>query len=401
MQSSHVDNDPVPGREHFLDGRLAYASASHLAPVCQPSPRQPSWSSVPSPPLHLADSPWPMTGHDPQRSGRGSLVGPRRGRWLRDLRLPPLERTITGLTVQQDRTLCLVTSHEVLFVRPEGTIVSGALPFPPRRQRLSPATALADGRWVSTLGSRVLVWSMAAESVALEQVEVGDVPLDDSCVSPGFSRGHVVLGAITGEVLTFDGSAVARVGSGTFGYDVLPPSSLADGALVIAGYAGRGLCCVDIDGTPRWRLAGAAVDMMPSIHTAGVVAVGSLNEKRSCLVSTEGERLGTYEEPALWADQGTDGWVAWSRLALAGVSLTGALRWRHPWPAEERGSWAQRHPIVDGEGWAYALHKEGLLAVGPAGDVRFTLRLKSASAMALVAPGELLVATPESLLWIG
>lgn len=154
-----------------------------------------------SSPLHLAQSPWPMTGHDPQRSGRSPLPGPRQGRILRHHPLPRAERSVAGLTVHEDGTLCLVTSHEILFFRPDGRITSGHLPQMRRRVAPSPATALAGGSWASTHGRHLLHWSPSDESPRLHRVDVGDVQLDDSLVSLGFAAGHLLLGAITGEVL--------------------------------------------------------------------------------------------------------------------------------------------------------------------------------------------------------
>ncbi len=358
-------------------------------------------SPVLSSPLRLASSPWPMTGHDPQRSGRSPLPGPRQGRILRHHPLPHAERTIAGLTVHEDGTLCLVTSCEILFFRTDGRVASGRLPRMRRRTAPSPATALAGGTWASTHGRHLLRWSSSDESPRLRRVDVGDVQLDDSLVSPGFSAGHLLLGAITGEVLTFDGETVKQVGARGFGYDVLPPTTLPDGSLIVVGYAGKGLCCVNLEGSLRWRLPEDDVDLMATVHSQGMVAVGALNKNRSLLVSDEGTLLHIHPEAALWAEQGPEGWVCWSRQALSELDLSGVVRWRLPWPEEDPGSlWAQRQPVVDGQGWSYALHRGGLLAVTPEGQVGFSLAMAGAGAMALVSEGLLVVATEEAVLWV-
>jgi hypothetical protein len=343
-----------------------------------------------------------MTGHDPQRSGRSPLPGPRQGRVLRHHPLPRAERTVAGLTVHEDGTLCLVTSCEILFFQPDGRIASGRLPRMRRRTAPSPATALAGGTWASTHGRHLLRWSLHKESPTLHQVEVGEVQLDDSLISPGCSAGHLLLGAVTGEVLAFDGETVKQVGARGFGYDVLPPTTLHDGALLVVGYAGTGLCCVDLDGSLRWRLPEDDVDLMATVHSQGVVAVGAVNKNRSLLVSDTGTLRHIHPEAALWAEQGPEGWVCWSRQALSAVDLSGTVRWRLPWPEEDQGSrWAQRQPVVDGQRWSYALHDGGLVAVSPEGQVGFSLAMKAARSMALVSEGTLVVATDEAVLWVG
>jgi hypothetical protein len=83
------------------------------------------------------------------------------------------------------------------------------------------------------------------------------------------------------------------------------------------------------------------------------------------------------------------------------VDLSGTVRWRLPWPEEDPGSlWAQRQPVVDGQGWSYALHGGGLVAVSPEGKVNFSLAMAGAGAMALVSEGLLVVATEEAVLWV-
>jgi hypothetical protein len=232
-------------------------------------------------------------------------------------------------------------------------------------------------------------------------VDVGDVRLDDSLVSPGFSGGYLLLGAITGEVLAFDGKTVKEVGTMNFGYDVLPPTTLPDGALLVVGYAGKGLCCVNLDGSLRWRLPEDDVDQMATVHSQGMVAVGALNKNRSLLVSDEGKLLHIHPEAALWAEQGPEGWVCWSRRALSAVGLDGVERWRLPWPGEDKGSrWAQRQPVVDGQGWSYTSHDGGLVAVSPEGQVGFSLAMAGVGSMALVSEGLLVVATEEAVLWV-
>ncbi|MCU0659690.1 MAG: hypothetical protein MUF64_31820 [Polyangiaceae bacterium] len=140
---------------------------------------------------------------------------------------------------------------------------------------------------------------------------------------------------------------------------------------------------------------------MATAHSQGMVAVGALNKNRSLLVSDKGTLLHIHREAALWAEQGPEGWVCWSRQALSTVDLEGAERWRRPWPEEDKGSrWAQRQPVVDGQGWSYALHGGGLVVVGPEGRVGFSLAMAGVGSMALVSEGLLVVATEEAVLWV-
>ena len=55
---------------------------------------------------------------------------------------------------------------------------------------------------------------------------------------------------------------------------------------------------------------------------------------------------------------------------------------------------------MEGQGWSYALHDGGLVAVSPEGQEGFSLAMAGAGAMVLVSEGLLVVATEEAVLWV-
>jgi outer membrane protein assembly factor BamB len=176
---------------------------------------------------------------------------------------------------------------------------------------------------------------------------------------------------------------------GCFGYDILPPAIYADNTLAIAGYYGTGFCRIGLDGQQVWTTEFAEADLLPTINSHSVAAVGSLNDETSAFFSSEGKFLGTYARASIFAEYSPEAWIARSHQYVAQLTVEGQECWGVP--LHDDANWGHCQPIVDGQGRIYVLDDANLLCLTGEGNVVFTTKLQenSQGGLSCISPGKL------------
>lgn len=350
----------------------------------------PTTPATPRVDFELAASAWPRTGGDRAQSGRSPLPGPVEGRVVQehDLGLPAADRPGGGLVLGDDGDLRVTWRSRVLRVNPTtGVVWSRALPG---ERTLAPPLALAAGETLTVLDGRA--WQRwGADGELLWSRRTRD-PIDTDGSSPNLTRaGRVVLVNSLG-ALWLQG-ARRRTALGAFGYDLPMPALYEDGSMAVAGYAGTGLVRIAASGQVLWRAPLRDADLLPAIDADGVVATGSLNERCSLFVASDGAVCGRYGAAATFASASGGDWYARSRDALARVSRTGEVRWVVSALSKVGLMFHGGARLLrDVEDRVYALDGDRLLACGPTGDVVFQVELPAeAHSLGPTASGELAV----------
>lgn len=360
----------------------------------------------------LAESPWPRTGGDRRNSARVGIEGPKHGRLAIEV---PLAAPVAdgrswrggGLVVGADGVMIVASGGRFLRIGLDGRVLVEALIPPQSRDPyvdpddviedppdavervhhtvVAPPVALADGGAVVIAPPDLLVFD--SRGVLAGGAYVGTGP-DDSGLSPNVTdTGALVLTQVMGPVEWFIDGQVRDMG--IFGYDIVPVALFADDAMVISGYAGSRLVCVDPDGARRWRVDMDA-DMLPAIDADGFVAAGSVNEQRSVIVAPDGSVAGAVDGAAAFAEGSNGDWFARFKTGLSRVRRDGSPVWTVPCEVLRGLRWGAQAPIADAAGRVYVLAPDALLALdADTGAEIFRAPLGGAprAALALVAPG--------------
>jgi outer membrane protein assembly factor BamB len=256
-------------------------------------------------------------------------------------------------------------------------------------------TALAGGRTLVTTGRMALVFD--ADGRLERSVQVGG--LDDSGPSPNVSSaGEALLTTVSGELLLWHEDRTRPVGE--FGYDLLPPALYADDSMAISGYEGAGFCRVRPTGEILWQTSLREADLMPTVSRAQLAAVGSLNQERSAFYAEDGQELGSYERPAVFAESLDGGWIALAWDSVARLTSAGKTIWRAS--VETEPDWGSHGPVVDGRGHVYVQDGEHLVGLDPDGTPAMRVRVGAGAGPVFpVAPGVFGAIVGPELLLIG
>jgi hypothetical protein len=228
---------------------------------------------------------------------------------------------------------------------------------------------------------------------------VAQALMDDSGPSPNVTRSGVpILSTIAEGVFAWEPDGLRRIG--VFGYDVVPPAIYDDDSLAIAGYAGSGFCRVGFAGERRWTTELREADLLPSIQTSQVAAVGSRNDRCSVVYSASGDPLGVHPCAAVFAEYPDGGWIAVSDCAIARIDAAAEKVW---WSEIATTlHWGTLGPIVDAAGNIYVQDGESLVALDPGGTAMFSVWLgKSVGPLFPATPGRFAVIADGVLRFIG
>jgi hypothetical protein len=349
--------------------------------------------------MRLARSLWPRTGGDPGHSARISVHGPDSGALVWQCALGPAatgrHQRFHGLVLSEDGTLRVVAGGHLSCVARDGGVrwrddepcvappvaLAGGDTLVIHRPPLDPEEDFAPPHFDVLDPQGVRVRRMTA-----------DFSPDDSgispCLVPGEHEDVLIATSPGGEVYRREEDRWVELGA--FGYDILPPAVFADHSLGIAGYAGHGYCRVGLDGKVRWRSGFSEADLLVTVSAAQLSAVGSVNDARSEIYTPEGQRLGGYDQPAIFSEHLDGGWVALSDGAVARLTSDGTVLWQMP--LNVKRGWGGVQAITDARGHVYVPSEDGVTALSAAGETLFSTALGGpALAMAMVAEGHLAV----------
>lgn len=354
----------------------------------------------------LAPSPWPRTGADSANSAATPINGPSVVRMVQHITLPRARNHLhkqlpAGALVAGDRSLRVVSDGFLSAVEETGalrwTLDLHTLDSDRERPFFhSFPVILADGDTVILVRHTLVRLDQEARQVA--RVEDNSL-LQDSPLSPNVtSGGDIVVASLLGALVVWQQDGLRQLAIDGLGYDLETPSLFADDSLAVAGYAGRGLCRINLDGTVRWQTTHKDFDLVPCIGPDQCVAAGSANGSFSAIFSADGGRLGIYNHAAMFAVHPNGGWVARSGHEVALLTPTGRCLWCH---SVGRGDLLSAcAPLVDGVGRIYIRHPEGVVCYEANGNVLFDYPVAFATSapLSLIAEGVLALVAEHQLL---
>lgn len=342
----------------------------------------------------LAQTVWPRSGQDRGNRSKVDVAGPSQPNICFQLDLPQGEPQGTrltrggGIVVVGDGSLRVAKGGFISAISQHGQVIwvkqllnDAATPT---RYHSAPL-ALGHADVLLTLQDSYVIIDGHGE---LRQQVKFDDSLDNSGTSPNLTLdGRLIITSRLGEVCLSSGQGWQRVGN--FGYDIVPPALFDDGSLAISGYAGKGFCRVGLDGELIWQTSLHDADLLPTVNQHQFSAVGSINDEISAIFSPSGERIGQYEQPAVFAEYIDAQWIALSHQSIARLSPAGELIWQHPLKTDIM--WGALQPIVDQQGRIYAAGKRGIICFDPKGSILFTFPTNGqiASSLSIIAPSKL------------
>lgn len=354
----------------------------------------------------LAPTVWPRSGCDRANRSRTTVAGPTAGRVRLEVALAhaspnaPMPGLLHhGVVVAPDGDLRVAAAGKLYRIGLDG-IIRWCVELREGDGRLpachSAPLALATGDTMVTLDRTLIIADANGE---LMRCAVARFLLSDSGMSPNLTDdGEPLATGIFGQL------AVVRSGRCCLlrasGIEVPPPAIYADGSLGVCHYAEDGYVRVRTDGTVMWRSGFVEADVVPSVNQQQFAAVASRRGQVSAFYSPQGERMGSYPEPAIFAEHDGDAWAARSSTAVARLALDGRVLWKYSLPAPLE-SWACAHPIVDATGRVFVGSVEGVLALDPMGALALSVPLTSPPAqIAIIEPGRLAAVMPGRLVLI-
>jgi len=318
-------------------------------------------------------APWPMEGHDLQRTNRSPIVGPRVGRvlWSVEIDAPSFGQVVEAA----DGTLYVGTeSGKLQAVRPGVGVAWSFQASPP-----VPTPALGPDGSVYLRGGDGALYALRSDGrrrwttdIGAEPKLLGPAPLvgpDSYSYLTSYHQGLAYL-VQPGGFFQWAINTQARTLAG--------PAVGPDG-MVYVGAADGTLRAIDREGLELWRanLAGPIV-AAPMVGPAGqiFILIGEGGVELAVVEAGGGVR---WRAPRCWQSGALALWAALAadgRVQVAGcaISPSGAEAWRAPIEA----AWATP-AVLDAEGQAFFGAGRDLYAVGPDGGVLWRLTLDSDS----------------------
>jgi hypothetical protein len=228
-------------------------------------------------------------------------------------------------------------------------------------------TIIGHSNTLITMRNTAAIFDKQGQLVARTELLLAD----DSGLAPNRDlEGIPILTTIDGGVSLWEQDGLHTIGN--FGYDIIPVAVFADNSIGVAGYAYKGFCRVDRNGTLIWQTTLKDADLLPTINQQQLSAVGSLNDRCSVIFASDGNPIGTYPHPALFAEYVDGGWIALSQKGIAHLSASGAIQWQHALSAPR---WNRHQPLVDRDGHVYAVDEQGIVAFAGNGHKMFEIKL--------------------------
>ncbi|MBN8614605.1 MAG: hypothetical protein J0L92_28650 [Deltaproteobacteria bacterium] len=225
-----------------------------------------------------------------------------------------------------------------------------------RRRTIGPPLTLDDGTVVIGCCDDVLVLDAEGRERARWSID----GLDDSNVSPNLTHaGSLVLGSMFGTVTVIDHEGPRALRA--LGYDVLPPAITRDDTLVLAGYAGAGLCAVSIDGTKRWSSGHRDADLLVTLDDDGFAACGSRNDAGAFVVSPEGSVTARIDGACTFASLPGGDWIARSEQSVRRVGRDGTVLWSHR--IESKGPRWSSEVVISEDGRVHLVARDRVCAL--------------------------------------
>ncbi|MEM8535519.1 MAG: hypothetical protein AAGF95_32110 [Chloroflexota bacterium] len=337
---------------------------------------------------------WPRSGGDSGNRSQISVAGPSAGQIAKRIPLGDEMSTkgtgyIAGGAIAGDGSIRLVFGNQLCALSPDGAVLwhrrladyvvhedsdesledenlEGSDEEDDREQRFfhSLPCIIDTANTLVTMPNTALIFDAQGEVVAQTDIMLPD----DSGPAPNYDLfGIPLLTNMDGSVYAWEQDGLKELGR--FGYDVVPVAMFDDNSFAVAGYSHTGLCRVRRDGSLVWQSDLEDADCLPTISHSQQVAVGSLNDELSMLFAPDGQTIGTYHKPAVFAAYLDEGWIALSKDALARLTSTGQILWQHHITSEMR--WGSYQPIVDSSGSIFVVDGSQVVCFQPDGHVHF------------------------------
>ncbi|UJR83314.1 hypothetical protein [Sandaracinus amylolyticus] len=325
--------------------------------------------------LRLARSIWPRTAGGTRHARRVQVRGPSEGRVVREIALEgSTERTARGIGVARDGSLRVSAGGQLVAIE-RAAVVAWSVEIASKRARkvVSAPAVLDDGSCVITCGRAVCF--VDAHGAVRGRIEL-EVGLDDSGPAPNVTPdGALIVTCPTGEVIRIDADGARELGA--FGYDVVAPAIDDEGAMYVAGYAGRGAVCLEPDGRVRWRGGARDADMLATVRATGESAFGVVNDGRTVFIARDGSQLGAYGAAGGCGELSGGDWALVAQDRVARVDARGVARWERALVLPSL-HWGGLGPVID---------RDDRLAVPTLEGVEL-LDARNGSVVAAVALGE-------------
>jgi len=308
----------------------------------------------------IPESAWPMFGHDSQRTGQSTVVGPQepRTKWAAEI------TALSSPVVDAEGTIYVIpNNNEVAAVTSGGAIKwrysIGGLARTSEKFGVAVGT---DGTIYAGLLYEPEAWSFIPVMLALNP--------------DGTEKWRFIAEGVSQPAVDRDGNVVFAAGSyvyaltkeGTVKWTKLIPSSSlsavaigADGTVYVTDASGDTLYALDrFDGSEKWRnRPGIELGTYPVVARDGTVYVGGGHYEGGwvadvCAVEATGNErwrfVGTLED---WfvtdISVGSDGTVYAGAFNLIAVDPDGSPRWR------ASSGWFQNKPAIAADGTIYVL----------------------------------------------
>ena len=339
---------------------------------------------------------WPRSGGDSGNRSQISVAGPSAGQIAKRIPLGDgLSTRVTGYiaggAIAGDGSMRLVFGTKLYALSPDGAvlwhrrladyIVHKDSNESLEEEDLEENDPEEDSEWpffhslpcitdttntLVTMPNTALIFDDHGELVA--QTEI--MRVEDSGLAPNCDLyGTPLLTTVHGFIYAWEQIGLHELGD--FGYDIVPVAMFNDNSFAVAGYSHTGLCRVRRDGSLVWQSDLEDADCLPTVNHSQQVAVGSLNDELSMIFAPDGQTIGTYHKPAVFAAYLDEGWIALSKDALARLTPTGQILWQHRITSEMR--WGSYQPIVDSSGNIFVVDGSHVVCFQSDGHVHFRL----------------------------
>lgn len=336
----------------------------------------------------LDNSACPRTGYDIRNSSNAKVSGPKKGIVKNTFPLyveknvrPNKKERKCGIVTQSNGNIIISNNSNLYCLTLDGTIIWRKTLLEPNGEKIishSSPLALADGYIAINTRRSLIIYNSLGDII--EQIPCYLYDLDDSNYSPNITNnGEIVVSCIDGDILMLCDSEMVKIGC--YGYDVPPPSVYSDDTLAISGYRYMGFCKTAADGEVLWKSDLKDADLLNCINSSGYCAVGSKNDDKSCVYSSDGTKVAEYKSASLFAEYIDNGWIA------ANGSINRLDKYCNTiWSFNLDASYLL--PTVDANKDIYITTSNGIACLDKDGNILFNLDLGGEpNAYAIVANG--------------